>query len=139
MSYVSTTWTPLPSGTAIALNEVTDIDWDLGGEPEAWYANGSRFPRLVLVPKYSRNVTVSGGDVNKLLTVPLDTDGTFTTTLRDAKNGIGTGALTFTLTPCKVVQQPNQGSTGKFATGKISLMAYASDGQTDPLTFAVAV
>jgi hypothetical protein len=139
MSYVNAIWTPLPSGTAITLDEITDVDWDLSGDPEEWYADGSIFPKLALTPKNKRNVKLTGGNIRKVLQIPLNTPGTFTVTLRDAVNGVGTGALLFTLTPCVNTGMPHKGATGKFSDGSIMLMGYAPGGTLDPLSFTVAV
>lgn len=137
MSYVASSWQPLPTGTAISLDEITEVDWDASGEAEEWYADGSFFPRLILVPRNKRTVKLTGGNVKKLLSLPQNSDGTFTTTLQDAVNGTGTGAINFTLTPCKVLGMPNRGQTGKFATGDVMINGYAPDGLTDPLSYTV--
>jgi hypothetical protein len=139
MSYVNATWTPLPSGTAITIDEITDVDWDLSGDEEEHYADGSIFPKLALTPKNKRTVKISSANIKKLLTIPVNTPGTFVVTLRDAVNGLGTGALTFTLTPCINKGMPHKGASGKFADGSITLMGYAPNGQLDPLSFVTAV
>jgi hypothetical protein len=138
MSYVDATFTP-EGGSAIDLTEITDVNWDLSGDPEEWYADGSNFPKLALTPKNNRRVRLTGGDVRKLLTLPQRTVGTFEVTLMDAVNRRGTGALNFTLSPCIVTGVPHKGATGKFADGEVMLMGYAPDGETDPLSFTVTV
>lgn len=137
MSYVDGVFTP-DGGTAISIAEITDVNWDLSGDAEEFYGDGSFFPRLSIVPKNKRNVKITSGDVRKLLTLPKNTVGTFTVTLMDAVNRRGTGALNFTLTPCLVSGFPTKGATGKFADGEVTLMGYSPDGETDPLSFIVA-
>jgi hypothetical protein len=138
MSYVDAAFTPI-GGSVITLDEISDVDWDLSGDAEEWYADGSLFPKLAITPKNKRNVKLTGGNVRKLLLLPVNTPGTFTVTLMDAVNRRGTGALLFTLTPCLVTGFPHKGATGKFADGSITLMGYAPLGLIDPLSFTVAV
>lgn len=137
MSYVDGVLTPV-GGSPITINEITDVNWDLAGDTEEFYGDGSMFPRLALTPKNKRNVKLTSGDVRKLLTLPRNTVCTFTVTLMDAVNRRGTGALNFTLTPCIVSGIPSKGATGKFADGDVTLMGYSPDGETDPLSFVVA-
>ncbi|MHC5542095.1 hypothetical protein ACYOEI_28065, partial [Singulisphaera rosea] len=134
ISYVNTAIVSISGGASLAIDEVTDIDFDVSGEEEEWMADGSLFPKLVVAQRQRRRVKVSGGDVRKLLSLPWNTPSTFTTTLRDAVNGTSSGALNFTLTPCVVIGAPTKGSTGKFATGEVNLTAWAPDGMTDPLS-----
>jgi hypothetical protein len=138
MSYFSVGFTP-SGGSALLIDEVTDVDWDLNGEDEEWYADGSSFPKLVLTKKNHRNVKVSGGNIHALLGVAINTPGSFTATLGHAVKGIGSGsgALVFVLNPCILKSFPNRGPSGKFATGDVSFSGYAPDGATDPLSYTV--
>ena len=69
---------------------------------------------------------------------PVGTAGTFTATHNDARNGTGTGAVTYTLTNAVVASNPLQGSHRQFGQGVLTLTAYSPDGVTNPLSLSIA-
>lgn len=137
MNWSSVSFTPT-GGSALTIEEVTDVDFGFGSSLQDWYADAATFPKLSLSKELKRTAKVTTGRVAKLLTIPINTPGTFRATLDDAVNGIGTGAISFVLGPCILSDSPFKGTVNRYATGDLTFSAYAPDGITDPLTATIA-
>lgn len=137
MNWKSVTITP-SGGSAVNLGQVMDVQTQSGEGLEPWQADGNLFPTLMIRATASRAVTIIGGDVGSMLSIPRGTPCTVVIVLFDAVNGVGTGALTHTWTHAVVADVPSSGPSNKFAGGSITFVCYAADGVTDPLTVVQA-
>lgn len=134
MNWTGVTVTHGTAPTTIAIDEVTDMDFGREGEVKRWSADAAKFAKALVVKNKRRTVTIKGGDVAKLASVPEDTPCTVVGILNDLNNGAGTGALTCTVTNAVCVSNPFRGKNNDFGTGDLSFEAFAPDGITDPLT-----
>lgn len=126
------------SPTVITLTEVIDVQAIDQEGLEPWQADGHKFPTVLIAATGNRGVTIIGGDVYKLSSVPRNTPCTVVAVLNDARNGVGTGAMTHTWSNAVIADAPRSGPTNKFAGGSATFATYSSDGTTDPLVVTAA-
>lgn len=124
--------------TTVTLLEVLDVQLDAASQQEVFFGDARKFPRLIVNTAKTRGITIIGGDVYKLLTIPDDTVVTVTAVLNDAKNGSGSGALTLTLSNAVRAKVAGSGPNNKFAGGSVAYSAFADVNDTDPLAIAQA-
>jgi cyanophycinase-like exopeptidase len=124
--------------TVIALTEITDVQVLDEDGLEMWQSDGNKFATVVVAATGARGMTLTGGDLFKLATMPRNTPCTIVAVLRDAINGTGSGAITHTLVNAVMAGAPRGGATNKFAMGSVTFMAFSPDGSTDPLTLTQA-
>src|SRR4051794_25135870 len=81
--------------TTITLTGVTNVEIDGKSQQQVFYGDARAFPRKIRNTQKTRKVTIHGGDVAKLLSIPEDTPCTITAVLDDVDNGhaAGSGAL----------------------------------------------
>ncbi len=118
----------------INMAEVTSLAVLDEDQLEMWQADGNKFATVVVAASGTRGVTISGGDIFRLSTIPSGVACTITAKLYDSINGAGPGCLNLTLVNAVRGATPAGGESNKFATGSVTFMAYSPDGNTDPLT-----
>lgn len=124
--------------TTINLSEVTDIDIGKDGEVKRWSADAAIFAKALVVKNKKRSLTIKGGAINKLASIPEDTPCVVTAVLNDLYNGAGSGAITAVLNNAICTSNPFRGKNNDFGTGDLTFEAYSADGVTDPLTLTIA-
>ncbi len=137
MSWTGVTVTP-SGGSTMAISEVTDVQVHDKDHIEPWQADGHKYATRMIAASGERGITITGGDVGKLASIPKNVPCTVVAILNDAVNGVGTGAVTVTLVNAIRGEVPSSGKTSKFAGGSVSFMAFSSDGTADPLSYAAA-
>jgi hypothetical protein len=133
MNWTGVTFTPL-NGTLTPITGVTSIQIDSGGSLLKFSGDGDRFSTTVVNDFNDPTVTVHSADLAAVRAFPVGTVGTFTAPHNDAKNGTGSGAVTYILTNAVVASNPIHGSHRQFGQGVLTLTSYALDGVTDPLS-----
>jgi hypothetical protein len=123
MNWTGVSFTP-QGGTLTAITGVSTVAIDNGGSLIKFSGDGDRF-----------NTTVDLAIVN---TWPVGTVGTVVATHNDAKNGVGTGAITYTLTNAVLSKRPLSGAHRQFGQGTITFECFSSDGVTNPLSTTIA-
>jgi hypothetical protein len=81
---------------------------------------------------------VNAADLAAIRANPVGAVGTFTATHNDAKNGTGSGSITYTLSNAVIAQTNVKGSHRQFGQGTLVLSAFSSDGVTNPLSVSVS-
>ena len=137
MNWTGVTFTPL-NGSPMSITGVTSIQIESGGSLLKFSGDGDRYSSTVVNDFNDPIVTVHSADLAAINTFPVGTAGTFTATHNDAKNGVGTGAITYTLTNAVVASNPIHGAHRQFGQGTLTLTAYALDGVTNPLSISTA-
>ncbi len=137
MNWTGVTFTPT-GGTAVSITGVTSISFESGGSLAKFSGDGDRFSTTVVNDFNDPSVVVQAADLASIRANPVGTAGTFTATHNDAKNGLGSGAMTYTLTNAVVANNPIHGGHRQFGLGTLTLAAYSSDGVTNPLSIAIA-
>jgi hypothetical protein len=136
MNWTGVTFTP-QGGSSIALTGVTSVQIDLGGSLQKFAGDGDRFHTTVVNDFHDPTVTIQCADLAAIRMLPVGTVGTFTATHNDARNGQGSGAITYTLANAVVASNPIQGSHRHFGQGTLTLTAFSADGVTSPLSTTI--
>lgn len=137
MNWTGVQFTPIPSGTPVVIDKVTSVKPKMDSDVERFKGDAARFYQAIAAPTNNRSVDVDSGNIKILMSLPLNTPGTLVGVLNDYINGsgVGSGALSITLTPCVCTGKPFSGDHAKFATGTATFEGYSpTDGVTDPLT-----
>jgi hypothetical protein len=133
MNWTGVTFTPL-NGTPTAITGVTSIQIDSGGSLLKFSGDGDRFSTTVVNDFNDPTIIVHSADLAAVRAFPVGTVGTFTATHNDAKNGTGSGAVTYVLTNAVVASNPIHGTHRQFGQGVLTLTSYSTDGVTNPLS-----
>ena len=137
MNWSAVAFTP-NGGTATPITGVTSVAIDSGGSLIKFSGDGDRYPTTVVNDHNEPVVTVQAADLAAVRANPAGTVGTFSATHNDARNGAGTGAITYTLANAVVATNPVQGAHRQFGHGTLTITAYSSDGVTNPLSTTIA-
>jgi hypothetical protein len=133
MNWSGVTFTPL-SGTGTTITGVTSIQIDSGGSLLKFSGDGDRYSTTVVNDFNDPTITINSADLAAVRAFPVGTVGTLTATHNDARNGVGTGAITYTLNNAVVASNPIHGSHRQFGQGSLTLTSYSIDGVTNPLS-----
>jgi hypothetical protein len=137
MNWTGVTFTPV-NGTATTITGVTGVVIDAGGSLVKFSGDGDRYYTTVVNDHNEPTVTVQAADLSAIRANPSGSVGTFSATHNDARNGIGTGAITYTLTNAVIASNSIRGSHRQFGQGTLTLTAFSSDGVTNPLSTSTA-
>lgn len=129
-------WTAVSFGSA-AISRVSQVTFTQGGSLAAYAADGDRFPTVVVNTLSKPRATVASGDAAALMAVAPGTTATFSATHKDAKGEVG-GDILYVLANAVAENAETSGAHGQFGTATLSMMAYSSDGITNPLSFTRA-
>lgn len=137
MNWTGVAFTPT-GGTATTITGVSSVSIDTGGSLLRFSGDGDRYSTTVVNDYNEPLVTVHSADLAAIRANPVGTVGTFTATHNDAKNGSGTGAISYTLANAIIASNPVQGAHRQFGQGTLTITAYSSDGITNPLSTSIA-
>jgi hypothetical protein len=133
MNWTGVTFTPW-NGAPTPINGVTSIQIDSGGTLLKFSGDGDRFSTTVVNDFNDPTITVQSADLASVRAFPVGTVGTFTATHNDARNGTGSGAITYIMTNAVVASNPIHGSHRQFGQGVLTLTSFSPDGVTNPLS-----
>jgi hypothetical protein len=133
MNWTGVTFTPL-NGAPTPINGVTSIQIDSGGTLLKFSGDGDRFSTTVVNDFNDPTITVQSADLAAIRAFPVGTVGTFTATHNDARNGTGSGAITYIMTNAVVASNPIHGAHRQFGQGVLTLTSFSPDGVTNPLS-----
>jgi hypothetical protein len=137
MNWTGVTFTPL-NGSATTITGVTSVTIDSGGSLAKFSGDGDRYVTTMVNDFNEPTVTIHSADLSALRANPVGTVGTFTAIHNDAKNGVGTGAVTYTLANAVVAACQLQGAHRQFGQGSLTLGAFSGDGVTNPISTSIA-
>jgi hypothetical protein len=137
LNWSNVTFTPA-NGSPTPITGVTSVRIDSGGNLLKFSGDGDRFSTTVVNDFNDPTVTVHSADVAAVGAFAVGTVGTFTATHNDARNGAGSGSITYTLANAVVASNPVQGAHRQFGQGVLTLTAYSLDGVTNPLSASIA-
>jgi hypothetical protein len=137
MNWTGVSFTPA-SGAPTPITGVTSVRIDSGGSLLKFAGDGDRYSTTVVNDFNDPTVTVQSADLAAVMAYPVGTVGTFVATHNDARNGAGTGAVTYTLSNAVIASHPVQGAHRQFGHGELTLTAYSVDGVTNPLSVSTA-
>jgi hypothetical protein len=137
MNWTAVSFTP-NGGSATPIGGVTSVTIDSGGSLAKFAGDGDRYNTTVINDMNDPVVTVHAADLAAIRANPVGTVGTFTATHNDARNGTGTGAVTYTLSNAVVASNSIEGAHRRFGQGTLTITAFSSDGVTNPLSTTIA-
>ena len=137
LNWTGVTFTPV-GGSPTVITGVTSVSIDSGGSLLKFAGDGDRYSTTVVNDFNDPTITVNAADLAAIRANPVGTVGTFTATHNDAKNGTGSGSITYTLSNAVVAQTNVKGSHRQFGQGTLVLSAFSSDGVTNPLSLSVS-
>lgn len=125
-----------PGPTTITLTEITGVQIQRGEQWVPLRVDGFVFPTRMARVGAQRGMRITGADVGKLATIPLNTVCTVTCQLFDSVNQTtnGSGTLTFTLSNAVFMGNSPGGNQNEYIMDSVEFSAYSADGTTDPLT-----
>lgn len=126
------------NGSPTAITGVTSVAIDSGGSLAKFAGDGDRFVTTMVNDFNEPTATIHSADLSALQANPVGTLGTLSATHNDARNGVGTGAVTYTLANAVVSACQVQGAHRQFGQGSMTLGAFSSDGVTNPLSTSIA-
>ncbi|AMV37366.1 hypothetical protein [Planctomyces sp. SH-PL62] len=129
-------WTAVSFGTN-AISRVSQVTFTQGGSLAAYAADGDHFPTVVVNLMNKPRATVTSADPAALMAIAPGTADTFSATHKDAKGEVG-GDILYVLANAVAENAETSGAHGQFGVATLSLMAYSSDGVTNPLSFTRA-
>ena len=133
MNWSGVTFTPL-NGTSTTITGVTSVTIDSGGSLAKFAGDGDRYVTTMVNDFNEPIVTIHSADLAAIRANPVGTIGTFTATHNDAKNGVGSGAVTYTVANAVVSATQVHGAHRQFGQGSLTLGAFSSDGITNPIS-----
>jgi hypothetical protein len=137
MNWSGVAFTPV-NGTLTTITGVTSVTIDSGGSLARFSGDGDRYVTTMVNDFNEPVVTIHSADLGSLRANPVGTVGTFSATHNDAKNGVGTGAVTYTLANAVISACQVSGAHRQFGQGTLTLTAFSSDGITNPISTSVA-
>jgi hypothetical protein len=137
MNWSGVTFTPL-NGSATTITGVTSVTFDSGGSVARFAGDGDRFVTTMVNDFNDPVVTIHAADLGALHANPVGTVGTFTATHNDAKNGVATGAVTYTVANAVIAACQIHGAHRQFGQGSLTIGAFSGDGVTNPISTSVA-
>jgi hypothetical protein len=133
MNWTGVTFTPV-NAAPYPITGVTSIQIDSGGSLQKFSGDGDRYTTTVVNDFNDPTVTVHSADLAAVQAFPVGTVGILTATHNDAKNGSGSGAITYVLNNAVVASNPIHGTHRQFGQGVLTFTAYSLDGVTNPLS-----
>ena len=135
MNWTNVTFTP-QNGSSTTITGVTSVTIDTGGNLARFSGDGDRYVTTMVNDFNEPIVTVHAADLSALRANPVGTVGTFTATHNDAKNGSGSGAVTYTLANAVVASCKLGGAHRHFGQGTLTFHAFSTDGVTNPISIS---
>ena len=127
------------NGSATTITGVTSVTIDSGGSLARFSGDGDRFVTTMVNDFNEPTVTINSADLSALRANPVGAVGTLSATHNDAKNGVGVGAITYTLANAVVSACQVHGAHRQFGQGSMTLGAFSSDGVTNPLSTSITL
>ena len=133
INWQSVSFTPT-SGATVAITRVTNASVGMGGKLIKFKADTDIYPSIIANVDNEPHFSITTADVGTMMGFIPGTGGTLLATLNDAKLASG-GAVLFTMANAVFENADTQAAHAQFGSVTGTWQAYASDGQTDPLTF----
>ena len=137
MNWSGVSFTP-QNGTPTLISGVSSITIDSGGNLAKFSGDGDRYNTTIVNDFNDPLITIQAADLAAIRANPVGTVGTFSATHNDAKNGPGSGAITYTLVNSVIASNPVHGTHRQFGLGTLTITAFSLDGVTNPLSTSIS-
>ncbi len=129
-------WTAVALGST-GITRVSQVSFSQGGSLASYSADGDHYPTVVVSLLNKPRATVTSADTATLMGIGPGTAATFSATHKDAKGATG-GDILYVMSNAVIENVETSGAHAQFGTATMSLLAYSSDGTTNPLSFTRA-
>lgn len=136
MNWSGLTFTPT-GGSAINLTGVSNVQVALNGSIQKFSGDYDKFPTTVIADFADPLFTITTADIAAALSI-YGLRGALVAVQRDAKNGTGSGAITYTVSGAVVMDVDTGGQHRQFGQATIKICTESSDGATNPVATSVA-
>ncbi|MDR3621609.1 MAG: hypothetical protein P4L85_19820 [Paludisphaera borealis] len=129
-------WTAVSFGST-PISRVSQVSFTQGGSLAAYSADGDHFPTVVVNLMNKPRAAVTSADTAALMAIAPGTTASFSATHKDAKGETG-GDILYVLANAVAENAETSGAHGQFGSATLSLLAFSTDGTTNPLSFTRA-
>jgi hypothetical protein len=129
-------WTAVSFGST-PISRVSQVSFTQGGSLAAYSADGDHFPTVVVNLMNKPRAAVTSADTAALMAIAPGTTSSFSATHKDAKGETG-GDILYVLANAVAENAETSGAHGQFGSATLSLLAFSTDGTTNPLSFTRA-
>jgi hypothetical protein len=126
-----------PSHGATTITRVSQVTFAQGGSLASYAADGDHYPTVVVNLMSKPRASVTSADTGTLMSLASGTTASFSATHKDAKGTAG-GDILYVMANAVVENVETTGTHGQFGSATMSLLAFSSDGTTNPLSFTRA-
>lgn len=116
---------------------VTNIEHSHDGDTKRIYVDNNLFARGLKQTSLTRMVRITGASMNLYAAILQNAVGTLTWVENDSINGVGSGALTWTMINATLLSNNRTNQTQEYSSSELTFEAFSADG-TEPLTYAQA-
>lgn len=117
---------------------VRDVQHDPRAQDIAGQGDASPGPEMRHMTQTDPQFTIELERLAVLATLTPGTKGTFHAIQRDADNGTGPGSMEYTVDPAMIGNTPRGGRYNQYGSGRMTIMTWRPDGETDPVSISVA-
>lgn len=126
-------WTAVTHGST-TITRVSAVTFSKGGSISLYSGDDNIYDVVGVNLMNKPKATVTCEDPAVLMGFGIGDTGSFTATHKDAKGAAG-GAIVYTMANAIVENVDAGGQHAQFGSGSLSLVAFSSDGTTNPLSF----
>ena len=135
-SKLQANWSGVAHGST-TISRVTQVSFSQGGSLTSFAADGDHYPTVVVNLMNKPKASITSADTATLMAIAPGTTASLTATHKDARGATG-GDILFVMANAVVENIDTAGSHGQFGSSTMTLVAYSSDGITNPLSFTRA-
>ena len=136
MNWSNVSFTPT-GASVVPINGVQSVKYDDGSSMVSFQGDSDRYNSLTVNDFNEPKFTIETGDIAALLQLPSGTTGQFQATFNDAKNGVLTGAISYTFQGI-VSGNSAMGKHRAFGMGTLEIQGLSTDAVTNPLSTSIA-
>ncbi len=129
-------WTAVSLGTT-SITRVSQVTFSQGGSLASYSADGDHYPTVVVNLMNKPRASVTSADTATLMGIAPGTNASFSATHKDAAGATG-GDILYVMANAVCENVQTSGSHNEFGTATLQLVAFSSDGKTNPLSFTRA-
>ena len=130
-------WTAVAHGST-SITRVSQVTFSQGGSLASFAADGDHFPTVVVNLMSKPKASVTSADTAALMGIAPGKTASFSATHKDAKGETG-GDILYVMANAVAENAETTGAHGQFGSATmLSLLAYSTDGTTNPLSFTRA-
>lgn len=126
-------WTAVSFGSA-PITRVSHVSFTQGGTLSTYSGDGDHFPTVIANLMSKPRATVTSADAAAIMAISPGETASFSATHKDAKGEAG-GDILYVLANAVAENSETSGAHGQFGSATLSLLAFSSDGVTNPLSF----